>query len=733
MKRLLKKILGLRLYLGIFLFSAVWLVLSVVGFSHQLNYQWDNFMANLPADLYSLSGLLPFNVDQGRSPYTFLFGKYYNKPGNGKVVIAAIDDYTVKKYGYPFKHRYYGQLVDKLKALGAKSIGMDVLLLDPDRDEPYNDKLYVDAVAKTGIVVNLVNVDYGTWKISKPFPPLVRVSALIAEPNVDVTQDNDGQVRRYAPFYPGMDTNGDSFPDKFLTYQLAGLTGVRCWKDCKDVSIPSLGMATYAVYSGKSLPELEMRYGSQVILNYRYPVLRRLHPEWNRNKDNLLDPEVYRNISVADILQGRLSGGEKAAIKGGIVLVGSTALAAFDHIPSAFQKQMPGVYVHANFIDDLLAGDFRAPLGYVSETILILFLPWIPVLLRRFSLGTLLSLSALAMLLLVVSYVALLAHYVLMPFASVFLALFLPFAYIAVNKGLSESREKKWIKSTFGQYLSPKVIEVITKDPSKLTLGGEKRDMTAMFCDIAGFTTISERLEPEQLTEMLNVYLSGLTDVIMKYDGVVDKFIGDCIVAFWNAPLDLAEHRRMAVTAAVECLAINNKLNAEARDKTIQPMFRIGVNSGPMTVGNMGSRNRFSYTVIGDAVNLASRLEGANKFFHSRVMASADTFESVKDFFDYRLLGSIRVVGKAIPVRVYEPFARKGEAPPEVRAMLGPYAAGVEKFYKGDYKGSLEDFRAAQKARPGDGPSQFYIGTAEEFLKEPPKDWDGSINFTSKG
>jgi adenylate cyclase len=114
-------------------------------------------------------------------------------------------------------------------------------------------------------------------------------------------------------------------------------------------------------------------------------------------------------------------------------------------------------------------------------------------------------------------------------------------------------------------------------------------------------------------------------------------------------------------------------------------------------------------------------------------MVSAETFESVKDFFDYRLLGSIRVVGKAIPVRVYEPFARKGEAPGEVWAMLGPYAAGIEKFYKGDYKGSLADFRAALAARPGDGPSQFYLGTAEQFLKDPPKDWDGSINFTSKG
>ena len=714
-----------RLYIGTAVFSLIWLFSSVIfSFTSRIDYSWDNFIVNLPETL----SWVDWNADALSK--TFLFGKYINKTTNPKITITAIDTLTLERYSFPMKRRYYGELVDKLTKLGIKSIIFDVILAEPDRDNPNNDRVYVEAVARSGKVGNLVYIDGETMKVKPPLKGLLKASAIIAQPHVELTQDKDGQIRRYMPFYKS-DADFDGTPDTWKTYAEAGLKGLKCGEECVDIPIPSIGLAAYALYSGKSLSQLFLEYDSEKTLNYRYPSWRRMNPGWDKNEKNLIC-SAFKYISFADILSGKLSKEEKAALNGGITLVGSTAMGAYDHVPSPFMSQFPGVEVHATFVDNLLAGDFRRPLSVTYTTLLVLFLPWLPVLLRRYSLATLISVCLGVIGAMVILDIVLLSNCILMPFGSLVLALFLPFAYVTVSKGLAEGREKKWIKNTFGQYLSPKVVEIITKDPSKLMLGGEKRDMTAMFCDIAGFTTISEKLTPEQLTAMLNTYLSGLTDMILKHDGVVDKFIGDCIMAFWNAPVDLKNHRTNALLAAVDCLAVNNRLNAEAKDKGIQPNFRIGLNAGPMTVGNMGSKNRFSYTAIGDAVNLASRLEGANKFFHSRIMASEAVFEEAKDLLDARYLGQIRVVGKAIPVKVYEPFARKGEAPPEIAKMLQLYGAGIANFYSGKYSESAKDFKAALGARPEDGPSQFYFEQAEEYAKQPPKDWDGAFNLTSK-
>lgn len=722
-----KKAGYLNTYLLTFAFSAVWMLIAVIGeLTHQADYGWDHFIVNLPSKIHTVTPLI------GGEPDTFLFGKYINKPSSDNVTITAIDADTFNKYGYPFKRRIYGSVIEKLKALGVKAVGMDVMFFEPDREDPNNDRLFAEACARAGNVVNLTTIEFKTRKPVHTLPMLQKVSAYIAHPNVDVTQDPDGQVRRYFAFYPGLDTDEKLGLDDFMTYEKAGLDKVRCWKSCKDISIPSLGIAPYAVASGKSLQELELLYSEEKILNYRYLRGFKVHGG-RKNAEEQVTYSSFRHISVLDILEGKLSDSEKKALKGGITFLGSTALGAYDHVPSPFHKQLPGVEVHATFVDNLLAGDFRGMLGYEYQTLLIFLLPWIPVLLRRYSLKALILVSLGVMAALLSGYIILLANETVMPFITIFSAFFLPFAYITVDKGLAEGREKKWIKNTFGQYLSPKVVEMITKDPSKLSLGGEKRDMTAFFLDLAGFTTMSEKLAAEELTAMLVEYLSAFTDVILKYDGTVDKYIGDCVVAFWNAPLDQADHRKLGVLAAIDCQKAMTRLNESLTQFAIKPKCRVGVNSGPMVVGNMGSRSRLSYTVMGDSVNMASRMEGANKYFASKIMTSEMTFGGIKDFFDYRYLGSIRVVGKLIPVKVYEPFAKKGEAEPEVKAMLQHYEAGIEKFYKGDYAGSLPDFQAALAARPDDGPAKFYIGKAELFIKEPIKDWDQSFNLTEKG
>ena len=494
-----------------------------------------------------------------------------------------------------------------------------------------------------------------------------------------------------------------------------------------------MAMGTYAIYENSPLKELELRNGVEFKrVNFRVPQERPIHPGWVKDRSAKTEALVYRHISVMDIIEGKLSKEELAALKGGIVIVGATAMGAFDHYPSPFFGTWPGAELHANVADNLLHGDFLKPVSGWIVTGLILFVIWLPLLLARYSIRTIsLSCGGFMAALMILNFIFRIRLYD-MPYLSVFVAMLIPFIFVTVHKALTEGREKKWIKNTFGQYLSPKVVELITKDPSKLSLGGEKRDMTAFFLDIAGFTTMSEKMTPEQLTTMLNNYLSGLTDVILRHDGVVDKYIGDCIMAFWNAPLDQKDHRRLACLAAVDCMGEIARLNTELTEFSIKPSARIGLNSGPMVVGNMGSKTRLSYTVMGDSVNLASRLEGANKYFHSKIMVSEYTFEEAKDVVESRLLGQIRVVGKAIPVKVYELLAHKGKLSAEGLKLLAAYNEGHEAFFKGAYGPAKKAFEAALAAAPDDGPSKFYLDLAVKYAAEVPKEWDGTFNLTSK-
>lgn len=685
-----------------------------------LENKWEDFRIYMP---YYASAFLT----SGSPSYTYWFGRVYNKEADPRISIAAIDGYTVKKYGYPFKRKYYAAVIEKLNKLGVKAIGLDVLFFDRDREDASSDKLFVDAVRKAGNISVLVAMDTESNSIVYPIPGLGEASRYISYPNVDYTLESNGQVRKINLFDPD------------ITYEKLKVKS-RCGKECEGLNLPLLAAATYSIYDKKPLNQLEEKYGqAAAYINFRIPASRPVHPGWplkertDKAGNPLASMNVYNYVSVADILENRLSQGEKDAVKGGIILLGSTALGAYDHYPSVFFPTWPGVEVHANAIDNLLHGDFIKPVGTMKVFFLSLFLIWLPFFLSRSSIKiSSFIVAGIILALMVVNFILYFNLYT-MAYLILVMSLLVPFLFMTVHKAIVEGREKKWIKNTFGQYLSPKVVEIITKDPSKLTLGGEKRDMTVFFLDIAGFTSMSEKLSPEQLTALLNKYLSGLTDVILKYDGVVDKFVGDCIMAFWNAPLDQKDHRRLAALAAVDCARELARLNGELDDTAIKLSFRIGLNSGPMIVGNLGSSTRFSYTVIGDSVNLASRLEGANKFFHSRILVSGYTYEGAADAVEARCLGQIRVVGKAISVKVYELLAHKGKLDAAQTRVLAAYNDGFAFFNKGAFAKAAKAFKTALAADPKDGPSAFYLDLAEKYAADgAPKEWDGTFNLASK-
>jgi adenylate cyclase len=270
------------------------------------------------------------------------------------------------------------------------------------------------------------------------------------------------------------------------------------------------------------------------------------------------------------------------------------------------------------------------------------------------------------------------------------------------------------------------VIEKILRDPKHLELGGEKRELTIMFTDLAGFSSFSERLGPVELTALLNDYLSEMTDIIMEEGGTLDKYEGDAIIAFWNAPLEQADHAVRACRAALRCQRRLAELRETYQQRTGASLrMRVGLNTGEVVVGNMGSHKRFNYTILGDAANLASRLEGANKAFGTEMMVSGSTWQQASSHFRARKLADLRVVGRKTAVPVYELTGFASDAAP---ANWEAFAAGLAHFSAGKFAEARQVFEQL----PDDPAAQRYAQRCAQYCDHPPASWDGVWGLTEK-
>ena len=258
--------------------------------------------------------------------------------------------------------------------------------------------------------------------------------------------------------------------------------------------------------------------------------------------------------------------------------------------------------------------------------------------------------------------------------------------------------------------------------------------MTVFFSDVAGFTTISEKLTPEDLVVLLNHYLSAMTDIILRHRGNVNKYLGDGIMAIFGAPRGEPNHATLACYAALENQSALARLREEWKAQGHPEVIaRIGINSGPLVVGNVGSQVRMEYTVMGDSVNLASRLEGANKFYNTLILLGPRTYELAEPDIEAREVDRLRVKGKLEPVVVYELMARKGELPAEKRRAADLFLEGLASYKNRDFAAAKDRFQAALAVDPSDGPSTVYLHRADEYLQAPPPpDWDGVYVLKSK-
>ena len=452
---------------------------------------------------------------------------------------------------------------------------------------------------------------------------------------------------------------------------------------------------------------------------------------------------TYKDYSFAAVVKSAMDRmrGEKPMVEPGefkdkIVFLGAKAAGLWDLRSTPMADDLPGVEIHAAFLNNILENDFIQTVG-----------PW-----KKAGLYILLLTATLCAAILAPSAFigALLTILISMVFIGGVFLIFRGNYWVeyltplgaqaavyllatAVNY-YGEGREKRAVKGAFSRYLSSQVVTAVLDHPEMLSLGGSRRVMTVFFSDLAGFTSISETQTPEDLVGLLNKYLSLMAGNIMDWDGTLDKFEGDAIMAFWGAPLVQEDHALRACCSALEQQRLMDKFRRDALAAGLPELrVRMGINTGPMIVGNMGSEARFDYTVMGDSVNLASRLEGANKGYKTEIMISESTYDMVRDKVEVRELDLIRVKGKKEPIRVFELLSLAGELPPEKIELRLAYENGLNHYRKMDFKKAEASFLWALAIDPDDGPSQTYLGRVKAYQEAPPPpDWDRVYTMTTK-
>lgn len=455
----------------------------------------------------------------------------------------------------------------------------------------------------------------------------------------------------------------------------------------------------------------------------------------------------YQTISFLDVYKEDYSQYEnnpEGFFKDKIVLIGPKANFFNDLYvtPVSLIDKMPGIELQANALQTILEQKFLRNLTFPEKAAIIIFLALTAAFTFMFTKirYSLIYLVGVPLAYTLAAQPAFNAG-VILDLVHPYFTVVAVFMAVYLYRYVTEFREKMALQGAFAKYVNPALAKQIAEHPETLKLGGESRDITVMFTDIAHSTTIEENLKPQSVVALLSEYFEAMSKVIMEEGGTVDKFEGDGIMALFGAPVAQPDH---AVRAARAALKMRVRLTQLLEKwKTDPPLpggepkpqidFRCGLSSGEAIVGNMGSTERFDYTALGDVVNLGSRLEGANKKYETHVMVSEQTRDLIKEQFETRELDTIKVMGKNKPIRVYELVAPKGELPPQALNLLKEYAEGMELYHSRKFAEGLAKFDEILKSYPGDGPSKTYRQRCEVLRDFPPKpDWDGVFEMGSK-
>ena len=667
-------------------------------------------------------------------------------PSTDQVTIIEMDQSSLEwgerenGLSWPWPRELYGIILDFCQRAGAATVSFDVLFSEPSAYGVEDDKQLAEAGAAFGRLTLAFALGHGkgemkTWPDSPGFsgssrtvwnvpPGPFPVASRASFPTPDVI--------------PGATSLGviTQFPDPDGIFR-----ALHPLSFFAEQPAPALFLATYAAHaSGATIRHEPGRLVIQPpdnAQNATHPVIIPYDSQGRAILNFRGKAGTHKAYSAAVVIQSELRLREglepvlsPETLRGKHVFFGFTAPALLDLRPSPTDGAFSGVELHVTALDNLLANDFFRPLpGFITiplATILCLMAAYCisrAVALRQMALIACIFLALPGAL----AWGTYRALYWL-PFVPLFLSIFLSLAFTIVTAYATEGRQRRFLKNAFSQYLSPEVINQIIKEPDRLKLGGERRELSIYFSDLAGFSSIAETLSPEALTRLLNEYLSAMTDIILDEGGTIDKYEGDAIIAFWSAPYPQEDHAARALRAALRCQKTLRSLGPHFIDLAGRELtMRVGLNTGPAVVGNMGSRSRFDYTMLGDAVNLASRLEGANKEFGTRTMISSATFEAAGNAFAGRELGRLRVVGRREATRVIEPMWPEEAA---TRAdVLQIFALGLAAFQAGNFAEAEGIFARIASIDP---PAAAYCKRCLYLRDNIPADWDGVWELSGK-
>lgn len=593
-------------------------------------------------------------------------------PPSEKIAIVVINDKSLQtlepEFGrWPTRSRLLlARAINELADQGARLVAVDILLSSQETSFPEDDRLLAEAMQRVPTILG----------VQTTIAPTQQTPELPAS----LLWSSEESSSRGAPSEFAVEA-----PQPLLTSAAAGLGSIRLHRaegsaitrsyPVADRAGETKSVASLAVEVARTslaLPRTIEQKDGAVVLGGKLEVPTdatgafRIAWHGRERKSGIAYHVVdFDKLILAGFMREE-RGDEAATIleqfasentRGRIVLIGATAAALFDLRSTPLASTSAGVEIHANAVDDLLHSRFLRQIPR-SVTIPLLFAV---ALVCGFLLQRVPSQATSAAIAVSAASAMVGAEYLLLRRDIIFfgvapaLAILLTWAGLTVQRLVAEQKQSRLLKTTFGRYVSPQILEHILAHPEKVDLGGERRELTILFSDIRGFTSISEAAEPEEVVEMLNIYLTRMVDILLNHGGTLDKFIGDAVMGFWNAPAGDEHHARHAVECAIEMIEETARLRAEWEAEGKAALrIGIGINTGDAVAGNIGSRKVFGYTVIGDAVNLASRLEGKNKDYGTEIIISESTLMRIGEGFDAVYLDDVKVKGKDKAVKIYE-------------------------------------------------------------------------------